>query len=467
MTAMQTLAGGEIAELREGIRGTVLAPGDPGYDEARTLWNGMFDDVHPALVVRCAGTADVIRTIELARSEGLEIAVRGGGHSIPGFSTTEGGIVIDLSLMKGVRVDPATRRVVAEPGLLWQDLDAETQAFGLAATGGLVSSTGVSGFTLGGGIGWLVRKQGLACDHLVGADVVTADGRLVRAGANGDPELLWGLRGGGGNFGVVTALEFDLQPVGPMVYGGIIVFAGERAADVCDFFADWTAGDLPDELTTILNLTTAPPAPFLPESVHGLPVAVVAACYAGPAEEGERALAPLRGLGAPVADLLGPLPYVAMQQLLDPLWGRGARNHMKAGYLADLGSGAKDALLRGWDAKPSPMSELHVHHMGGAAARAGSGTAAFPHRDAPYVVNFISRWTDADTDDEQIGWGRDVYASLAEHTTGGAYINFLSDEGPDRVRAAYGDEAYARLQALKRTYDPDNAFHRNQNVVPA
>jgi FAD/FMN-containing dehydrogenase len=466
MTTMQTLAGGEIAELREAIRGTVLAPGDPGYDAARKLWNGMFDDVHPALVVQCAGTADVIRAIELARSEGLEIAVRGGGHSIPGFSTTEGGIVIDLSPMKGIRVDPTTRRAVAQPGLLWQDFDAETQAFGLAATGGLVSSTGVSGFTLGGGIGWLVRKQGLACDHLVGADIVTADGRLVRAGADGDSELLWGLRGGGGNFGVATALEFALQPCGPMVYGGIAVFAGERAADVCAFYADWTASELPDELTTVLNLTTAPPAPFLPESVHGLPVAVLAACYAGPADAGERALAPVRDLGEPVADLLGPLPYVAMQQLLDPLWGRGARNHMKAGYLAELGSGAVDALLRGWEAKPSPMSELHVHHMGGAAARRSRDSAAFPHRDAPYVVNLISRWTEAATDDEQIGWGREVYSSLADHTTGGAYVNFLGDEGADRVRAAYGDEAYARLQALKGTYDPDNAFHRNQNVVP-
>jgi FAD/FMN-containing dehydrogenase len=467
MTATQGLASGEIAELREAIRGTVFAPGDPGYDEARTIWNGMFDDVHPALVVRCAGTADVMRAVEFARSEGLEIAVRGGSHSIPGFSTSDGGLVIDCSMMKGVRVDPGTRRVVAQPGLLWQDLDAETQAFGLAATGGLVSTTGVSGFTLGGGIGWLVRKQGLACDHLVSADVVTADGRLVRAGADGDPELLWGLRGGGGNFGVVTALELDLQPVGPMVYGGINVFAGDRAAEVSAYYAEWTANGLPDELTTILNLTTAPPAPFLPESIHALPVAIVAACYAGPIDEVERALAPVRALGDQVADLFHPLPYTTMQQLLDPLWQKGARNHMKAGYLADLGSGAIDALLRGWEAKPSPMSELHIHHMGGAATRSPHGGSAFPHRDAPYVVNLLSRWTDAETDDAQIEWGRDVYASLTEHTTGGAYINFLADEGQDRVRAAYGDEAYGRLQALKRNYDPDNAFHRNQNVVPA
>ena len=314
-----------------------------------------------------------------------------------------------------------------------------------------------------------MRKQGLACDHLVSADVVTADGRLVRAGADGDPELLWGLRGGGGNFGVVTALELD-APAGRARWSTAGSWSSPATARPTSaaFYADWTAGGLPDELTTILNLTTAPPAPFLPESIHGKPVAIVAACYAGPADEGERALAPVRGLGDPVADLFGPLPYVAMQQLLDPLWGRGARNHMKAGYLADLGSGAIDALLRGWEAKPSPMSELHVHHMGGAAARAARATAR-PSRTAtrPYVVNFISRWTDAETDDEQIGWGRDVYASLAEHTTGGAYINFLSDEGHDRVRAAYGDEAYGRLQALKRNYDPDNAFHRNQNVVPA
>ena len=249
--------------------------------------------------------------------------------------------------------------------------------------------------------------------------MVTADGRLVRAGEDGDPELLWGLRGGGGNFGVVTALELD-APARSARWSTAGSWSSPASArpTCCAFYADWTASDLPDELTTILNLTTAPPAPFLPESVHGLPVAIVAACYAGPAEEGERALAPVRGLGEPVADLLGPLPYVAMQQLLDPLWGRGARNHMKAGYLGDLGSGAIDALLRGWESKPSPMSELHVQHMGGAAARGARDSAAFPHRDAPYVANLISRWTDAATDDAQIGWGRDVYASLAEHTTG-------------------------------------------------
>ena len=460
------IAGGTMAELREAVRGTVLAAGDAGYEEAAPIWNGMFDTTRPAVIVKCAGAADVIRAVATARSEGLEIAVRSGAHSIPGFSTVDGGMVIDLSGMRGVRVDPGARRAVVQPGLLWQDFDAEAQAFGLASTGGLISTTGVAGFTLGGGIGWLVRKQGLAADHLIGADVVTADGRIVHAGEHADRALLWGLRGGGGNFGVVTEMEFALQPVGPLVVGGPVFFAGDRAAEIAEFFADWTASGLPDELTTILNFTTAPPVPFLPESIHGKPIVAVVACFAGGAAAADEALAPLKAIADPVADLCGPIPYVALQGLLDPLFGRGMRNHMKAGYLADFSAGARDKLLAGWAAKPSPNSELHVHHMGGAVARMGHDTAAFPHRDAPYVVNLISRWADPAQDAEQIAWGRDVYSSLEAHTTGGAYINFLSDEGPERVRAAYGEDNYTRLQALKRRYDPDNLFHRNQNIRP-
>ena len=291
-------------------------------------------------------------------------------------------------------------------------------------------------------------------------------GGVVHAGEHADQELLWGLRGGGGNFGVVTEMEFALQPVGPLVVGGPVFFAGDRAAEIAAFFAEWTASGLPDDLTTILNFTTAPPVPFLPESVHGKPIVAVVACFAGGAAAADEALAPLKALADPVADLCGPIPYVALQGLLDPLFGPGMRNHMKAGYLADFSAGARDAMLAGWAAKPSPNSELHVHHMGGAAARMARDSAAFPHRDAPYVVNLISRWADPAEDDAQIAWGRDVYASLDDHTTGGAYINFLSDEGPDRIRAAYGEEGYARLQALKRRYDPDNLFHRNQNIRP-
>jgi FAD/FMN-containing dehydrogenase len=464
-----SLAAGAVQELRDAVRGEVLAPGDPGYDAARTIWNGMFDDRRPALVVRCAGVADVVRAVTLARSEGLEIAVRGGGHSIPGFSTLDGGIVIDVGPMKGVRVDPIARRVTAQAGLQWHELDHETQAFGLACTGGLVSTTGVAGFTLGGGIGHLVRSQGLACDRLVGADLVTADGRLVRAGldGDGDPALLWALKGGGGNFGVVTSLDFRLEPVGPMVYGGVAFFEGHRAGEVLRFLREWNAAGVPEALTPLVNLTTAPPAPFLPEELHGKPVAAVVGCWAGAVEDGERAFAPVRELGGIAADLLGPIPYVALQQLIDPLWGRGARNHMKAGYLSGLEDAAIDRLVAGFESKPAPQCELHVHMMGGAAARVPADASAFPHRGAPYVLNLISRWEDPAADDECLAWGRDVYASVQEHTTGGAYINFLDSEGPERVRAAYGEETFERLQAVKAAYDPDNAFHHNQNIPPA
>jgi FAD/FMN-containing dehydrogenase len=460
---------GTLQELRETLRGTALAPGDAGYDEARTIWNGMFDDQRPALIVRCAGVADVVRAVQLARSEGLEIAVRGGGHSIPGFSTVDGGIVIDVGPMKGVRVDPNRRRVTAEAGLQWHELDHETQAFGLASTGGLISTTGVAGFTLGGGIGHLVRSQGLSCDRLIGADVVTPDGRLVRAGTASDEEaeLLWALKGGGGNFGIVTSLDFQLEPVGPMVYGGALFFEGERAPDLLRLLRDWSASDLPDELTPLVNLTTAPPAPFLPEELHGKPVAVLIACWAGPLEEGERQFEAVRALPGLAVDLMGPIPYVALQQLVDPLWTKGARNHMKAGYLSDLDDATIERLVAGFQRKPGPQFELHVHLMGGAAARVPADASAFPHRDAPFVLNLISRWQDPSQDAEALAWGRDTYAAVQEHTTGGAYINFLDDEGADRVRDAYGPGTWERLQAVKATYDPDNALHRNQNVAPA
>jgi FAD/FMN-containing dehydrogenase len=468
-TTQHALAAGAVQELRDATRGEVLVPGDRGYDEARKIWNGMFDDRHPALVLRCAGVADVIRGVQLARSEGLEIAVRGGGHSIPGFSTVDGGIVLDLGPMNGARVDPATRRVSAQAGMQWHELDHETQMFGLASTGGLVSTTGVAGFTLGGGIGHLVRSQGLACDRLLGADLVTADGRLVRAGiGNGeDTDLLWALKGGGGNFGVVTSLDFQLEPVGPIVYGGAAFFEGHRAAELLSFFREWEASGVPEALTPLLNMTTAPPAPFLPEELHGKPVVALIGCCAGAVEDGERAFAPVRDLGGIAVDLLGPIPYVALQQLIDPLFGRGARNHFKAGYLGDIDDAAIDRLVAGYERKPAPQCELHVHMLGGAAGRVPADAAAFPHRNAPYVLNLVSRWQDPAQDDECVAWGRDVYASIEEHTTGGAYINFLGDEGTDRVRAAYGEETYARLQAVKAAYDPDNAFHRNQNIEPA
>jgi FAD/FMN-containing dehydrogenase len=462
-----SLDSGTIQELRESLRGACFIDGDPGYDEARTIWNGMFDDRRPAVVVQCAGVADVLRAVAFARSEGLEIAVRGGGHSLPGFSSSDGGIVIDLGPMKGVRVDVARRRATAQGGLQWHELDHETQAFGLATTGGLVSTTGVSGFTLGGGIGHLVRAHGLACDRLIGADVVTADGRLVRAGMGSDEEaeLLWALKGGGGNFGIVTSMDFQLAAVGPTVYGGAAFFGADQLRDILVCVREMMT-DAPEELTLLVNATTAPPAPFLPEAMHGHPGVAVLACWCGPLDEGEAQLAPLRALG-PGVDLLGPIPYTALQQLIDPLLTKGARNYMKPGFLDDLSDGAIARIVAAHGTRPAPQCELHVHTMGGAAARVPADASAFPHRTAPYVMNFMSRWTDPAQDDECLAWLRNSYASLEEHMTGGAYINFLGDEGTDRVQAAYGPGTWERLQAIKAQYDPDNVFHRNQNITPA
>src|SRR3954463_6283797 len=299
-----------LAEFEQGLSGRLIRPDDPEYDEARSIWNGAHDK-NPAMVVRCAGVADVIRAVELARSEDLEVAVRGGSHSIPGFSTTDGGIVIDLSAMRSVRVDPVRRTAVAQGGATWADFDHETQAFGLAVTGGLVSTTGIAGFTLGGGIGWLMRKIGLTCDNLLAADVVTADGQLVHASEDENRELLWGLRGGGGNFGIATSLEYRLHPIGPMLLAGPIFFAADRAEEVLRFYRDWVR-ELPDELTTLVNMTTAPPAPFLPEQAHGKPIVAGAAVYAGDPEEGRRVVQPLKDLGDPVADLIDVMPYTAM-----------------------------------------------------------------------------------------------------------------------------------------------------------
>src|SRR3954468_12451352 len=320
-----------LAEFEAGLSGRLIRPDDWGYDEARTIWNGSHDR-RPALIVRCAGVADVMRAVDFARSEDLVVAVRGGGHSLPGFSTVDGGIVIDLSAMRAVHVDPVARTAVAQGGTRWAEFDHETQAFGLATTGGLVSSTGIGGFTLGGGIGWLMRKHGLAADNLIGADVVTAEGCLVHASENENPELLWGLRGGGGNFGIATSLEYRLHPVGPTVLAGPIFFAGERAAEVLTFYRDWVK-TLPDEVTTLVNLTTAPPAPFLPEESHGKPIVAVIAVHAGDPEEGRALVQPLKDLGDPVADLIGPMPYTMMQSLIDALWERGAHNYFRSSYV--------------------------------------------------------------------------------------------------------------------------------------
>jgi FAD/FMN-containing dehydrogenase len=464
-TAGRVLGEGTVAELKAAVRGEVIRPGDGSYDAARRIWNGIHDK-RPALIVRCTGHADVARAVDFARTYDLPVAVRGGGHSLPGFSTVDDGIVIDLSPMQGVRVDAAARTARAQGGVTWGAFDHETQALGLATTGGLVSTTGLGGFTLGGGIGWLVRKHGMACDNLLSADLVTADGCSVRASADENADLFWGLRGGGGNFGIATSLEYQLHPVGPMVIGGPVFYPGERAGEILRWYREFTR-DLPDELTTLVSLATAPPAPFLPESAHGKQVILLVACYAGPEAAGERAVAPMKELGDPIADLMGPIPYTALQGLLDPLWGPGASSYMKAGYVRELDDAAIDTIVHHHRTISSPKSEIHLHHVGGAFARVSGDATAYGERHAPFVINMLASNFVADGFDEHVDWAQRFYADLEPSLTGGAYINFLSAEGEQRVRAAYGAEKFARLQALKDRWDPTNLFRLNQNIAPS
>lgn len=457
-----TLGEATLGEFAEGLRGELVRPTDPSYDEARSIWNAAHDK-RPALIVRCRGVADVIRAVEFARSEGLTLAVRGGGHSIPGFSTTDGGLVIDLSPMNSVRVDPDRRLIVAQGGCVWGDVDAEAQAFGLAVTGGLVSTTGVAGFTLGGGIGWLVRRCGLACDNLVGADVVTADGRYLHASEDENPELLWALRGGGGNFGVVTSFEFKAHEVGPTVYAGLVFYPGDQAAQVLRGFGA-AAGAAPDELSLAINLTTAPPLPFLPEEVHGKPIVAVLGMWSGRTEDGEAATKPFRELAPVVADLFGPMPYNAMQTLLDPLFPRGMRNYFRSAFFHDLGPATVDALVAAHSQVPNGVSELHVHHLGGAMGRVPADATAFGTRDREFILNVVARTPDADGYDDAVRWARSSASSLGPDAA--SYVNFTGETSEDIVRASYPAPTYDRLVAVKDTYDPTNLFHLNQNIRP-
>ncbi len=452
-----------IAEFATGLRGTAVLPGDGDYEHERTIWNGAHDR-RPALIARCAGVADVIRTVDLARSEGLPLAVRGGGHSIPGFSTVDDGIVLDLSLMKGVRVDPARRRVAAQAGCVWKDVDVETQQFGLAVTGGLISSTGIAGFTTGGGIGWLVRKHGLASDNLVGADVVTADGQFVHASADEHPDLFWGLRGGGGNFGVVTSFEYQLHDVGPTVLSGLVFYPAEEAGQVLRGYRAACA-EAPDELTTLVNLTTAPPVPFLPEWVHGKPVVAVLGCWSGDPEAGEAATAPFRSLGTVIADVFADNPYAGWQQALDPLYPRGVHNYFRSAFLRAAGDESLRVLLDSHAVVPNAMTEIHLHHLGGAVGRVPAAATAYALRDQEFIVNVVARTPTADGFPDVVQWARGVTSSLGADAA--AYVNFTGEATAELVRASYPPETYRRLVELKNKYDPSNLFRLNQNIAPS
>jgi FAD/FMN-containing dehydrogenase len=447
-----------------GFQGELLRPQDAGYAEARRLWNGAIDK-RPAVIARCTGAADVIAGIGHARSSGLPLAVRGGGHNVAGTASCDGGIVLDLSPMKGTKLDPVARTVWAEPGLLWGELDRATQATGLATTGGIVTHTGVAGLTVGGGIGWLMRKHGLTCDNLLAVELVTADGGLLRVDGGEHAELLWGIRGGGGNFGVVTAFQFRLHPVGPQVLAGPVLYSAERAREVLRGYRDWAA-DAPDEVSTVVNLRFAPALEIIPERLHGVPVAMIVCCYAGAdAAEGERLLEPVRRLGVPLLDLVTVKPYRAHQATFDASVPHGLHYYWKSHYLDVLGDGAIDAVVdHAWSHR-SPRSYTIMFQLGGAVRRVPEDATAFSGRGAGYALNINAVALDADECARQTDWARGLWEATGRFSNG-VYMNFLGDEGADRVRAAYGEAKYRRLAELKRAWDPDNLFRLNQNISP-
>jgi FAD/FMN-containing dehydrogenase len=464
VTANQPALGdATVQELRDALRGELISPGDAGYNEARSVWNGMIDR-RPALIARCTGTSDVIAAVGFARSEGLTVAVRGGSHNVAGNATCDGGLVIDLSPMKGAQVDEQARTVRAQGGLTWGELDRETQAFGLATTGGLVSSTGIAGFTLGGGIGWLMREHGLACDNLISAVLVTADGQTVRASETENADLLWGLRGGGGNFGVAIEFEFRLHRVS-QVMGGLVAWPAQAGRDVLRYWRDWVRG-APDQLCTMAAFLYAPPLPFVPPEVQGTPIIAIACLHTDLEGTAEDDLRPLRDQ-QPALDVLGPMPYTAIQGMFDDGVPRGSRNYWRSGYLETLSDEAIDAIVAAADGLPAPLGQLHVHQLGGAMSRVPAGATAFGNRDAGFLANYIGLWLDPSEDEANIAWVRRASDAMEPYGTGARYVNFLADEGDAGVRSAYDAETFTRLQNLKARYDPTNFFHLNQNIKPA
>jgi len=451
-----------LQELREHVRGAVITPADEGYDRARAVYNAMIDR-HPRLIVRCANAGDVIAAVRYARERDLEVAVRGGGHSVPGFGTCDG-VVIDLSGMRAVRVDPTNGTARAEGGATWGDFNAATYAFGLATTGGIISTTGVSGLTLGGGIGHLSRGCGLSCDNLVSADVVLADGRFVFAGEHENEDLLWALRGGGGNFGAVTSLEFRLHPVED-AYGALMFFALSAAGDLLRCYREFIA-DAPERLGLFPAFQIAPPLPFIPPERHGEPFLAFVGCWSGPVEEGERVLAPLREVAPVVAEHMGPMPYPALNSAFDVLVPPGLQHYWKANFVVELTDAAIEAHLRHGPKVPVVNSTMHIYPINGACHRVAPDATAFSHRDANFATVIAGMWPDPADNPARIAWVRDYYAATAPHSKPGGYVNFMAGDDQERVRANYGAN-YPRLAEIKRRYDPDNVFHLNQNIRPA
>ena len=448
-----------------GFQGRLHAPGDAGYDGARAVFNAMIDR-RPTVVAVCGSTADVVAAVNFARDENLPLSVYGGGHAVTGAAVCDDGVCLDLRGMKGIEVDPVARTARAEAGLNWGEFDAATQEHGLAVTGGRVPDTGIAGLALGSGSGWLERKFGFTCDNLLAAEVVTADGQVVTASATENEDLFWGLRGGGGNFGVVTSFLLQLHPVGPIVLGGLLVWPAPMANDVVRFWRDFML-TAPDEVGGALAFITAPPADFVPEPVRGHPVLGAVVCYAGDPEEGARVMAPLREFGPPPLDLLGPMPYTAVQDLITEANPPGRRNYWSADFLAELPDEAVDTLVEHATNPVSPFSQMLVVAGGGAIARVPEDATAFGDRTAPFNMHYLSMWEDAADDDANIAYTRAIAAAMKPWTTGRAYLNFIGDEGLHRIEASFGAEKYARLQELKTKWDPNNLFSHNQNIKPA
>lgn len=460
-----TLHEENVDQFAATLRGALIAQGDPSYDEARAVWNGLIDR-WPALIVRCSGVADVVDAVAFARDNDLPLSIRGGGHNVAGNAVNDGGVVIDLSAMRGVHVDPQTRNARVQGGATWGDVDRETQVFGLAAPGGVVSTTGVAGLTLHGGLGHLRRTHGLSIDNLLAVEIVTADGQVRTANATEHDDLFWAVRGAGSNFGVVTSFEFRLHPVGPLVQQCVPFYALEDGPAVLRAWRNFTA-TAPDEVNSILIPWSVPDIDAFPAELRGRPVLIPATVYVGPVEDGARVMQPLREIATPLLDLSGPAPFATLQADFDPFFPAGRLYYWKSTYVDDFSDEAIDTLLRYARDRPSPMSDMGLWHLGGAISRVDAGATAFGRRDAPYLFTAESTWTDPAETDRNIAWARDSIAAMQPFSKGGLYLNFpgLGEEKDALVRAAFGSN-YDQLVALKTKYDPTNLFRMNQNIRP-
>lgn len=451
-----------VSDLREKVRAPVLTADDSGYDEARAVWNAMFDK-RPLAIVRAEQVADVIGAVNFARDAGLDLSVRGGGHSAPGFGTNDGGVVVDLSLMRNVHVDPQARAARAGGGATWGDFNYATHAFGLATTGGIISTTGVAGLTLGGGIGYLTRGYGLSVDNLLSVDVVTADGQYRRASQDENADLFWGLRGGSGNFGVATSLEFQLHPVND-VYVGIFFYELDQTVNLLRFFREFIK-DASESYGGFPAFQIAPPLPFIPEDRHGDTFCAAIVHWAGPLEEGEKAMAPFRDLAPRVGEMVGPMPYPALNAAFDVLFPKGMRSYWKGSYVTELTDAAIEQHLIHGPKVPEVSATMHLYPINGAAGRVASDETAFAYRDATFAPVIVAAWQDAANDEDRIKWVRDYYQAIAPYSEPGGYINFMSDDDQGRIQDNYRAN-YKRLVDVKRAYDPDNLFRHNQNIKP-